>query len=48
MSGKLIILTGLIYAWVSLEQLVRGNPAMAITYICYAGSNIGLYMLASK
>jgi hypothetical protein len=46
MSGPLIVLTGLIYAWVAAEQFFKGNPALAITYFCYAGSNIGLFMLA--
>lgn len=46
MSGWLIALTGLIYAAVAVEQVVKGNWPMAITYLCYAGANIGLYMLA--
>lgn len=46
MSGWLIALTGLIYAYVSAEQFWRGNPGMAIAYAGYAFANIGLYMLA--
>ena len=46
MSGWLIGLTGLIYAYVSAEQLWRGNHGMSIAYFGYALSNIGLYLLA--
>lgn len=46
MSAPLIILTGIIYAYVAAEQLIRGNLPMAITYLCYAGANVGLYMVA--
>ena len=48
MSGWLIVLTGLIYLYVSIEQLWKGNPGMGIAYFGYAFSNIGLYLLASK
>lgn len=46
MSGWLIILTGLIYAYVAAEQIARGNNAMAIAYSGYAFSNIGLYLMS--
>jgi hypothetical protein len=45
-SGPLIALTGLIYAWIAVDQLWRGNPGMAIAYMGYAFANVGLYMLA--
>ena len=48
MSGWLIALTGLIYLYVSLDQLYRGNTAMFIAYLGYSFSNIGLYLMASK
>lgn len=48
MSGTLIIITGLIYAYVSLEQGVKGNAGMCMAYAGYAFSNIGLYLLATK
>tara|TARA_B100000902_G_C26614077_1_gene576557 strand:+ start:166 stop:312 length:147 start_codon:yes stop_codon:yes gene_type:complete len=48
MGGWLIALTGLIYLYVSLEQLYKGNLGMCIAYFGYAFSNIGLYLLASK
>lgn len=44
MSGWLIIVTGLIYAYVAGEQLAKSNYAMAATYAGYAFSNIGLWM----
>lgn len=48
MSGWLIALTGIIYAYVALEQGLKGNAGMAIAYTGYAFANIGLYLLASK
>lgn len=46
MSGWLILFTGCIYAYVSLEQFARGNAGMGIAYAGYAFSNVGLYLLA--
>ena len=46
MSPWLIILTGLIYGYIAVEQLLKGNSHMAIVYSGYAFSNIGLYLLA--
>lgn len=46
MSGWLIALTGLAYAWVAFEQFRKGNVNLAIVYTGYAFSNIGLYLLA--
>jgi hypothetical protein len=48
MSAWLILLTGIVYAYVSIEQALKGNTGMTIAYAGYAFSNIGLYMLASK
>jgi hypothetical protein len=48
MSGTLIIMTGVIYLYVSFEQAMHGNLAMAITYASYSAANIGLWMAASK
>lgn len=46
MSGHLIALTGLIYAYVAVDQALRGNTGLCIAYCGYAFSNIGLYLLA--
>lgn len=48
MSAPLIILTGIIYAYIAIEQGVKGNLGMCICYSGYAFANIGLYFLASK
>ena len=48
MSAWLIAFTGIIYAYVSIEQLYKCNIGMFIAYLGYAFSNIGLYLLASK
>lgn len=47
MSGWLIAITGIIYAYVAVEQGLKGNSGMAIAYAGYAAANIGLYKLAS-
>jgi len=46
MSAPLIIITGLIYAYIAAEQLFKGNPYMAVVYIGYAIGNVGLYLMA--
>ena len=47
MSGWLIALTGVIYAYVALEQGLKGNMGMCMAYMGYAFANIGLWKLAS-
>lgn len=48
MSANLIIVVGVIYAYIAVEQGLKGNLPMCICYICYAGANVGLYMMATK
>lgn len=48
MSAWLIAFTGVIYAYVAIEQGYKGNIGLLITYIGYAFANIGLFLLASK
>ena len=48
MSSWLIILTGLIYAYIAVEQGIKGNTGMSVCYTGYAFGNVGLYMLATK
>jgi len=48
MSSWLIILTGAIYFYISIEQGFKGNVPMAVVYGGYGFSNIGLFILASK
>ncbi len=47
MSTWLIIVTGLIYLTISIEQIYKGNTGMGITYFGYALGNVGLYKMAS-
>jgi hypothetical protein len=47
-SANLIIITGLIYAYIAVEQALKGNTAMAVVYSGYAFSNVGLWILATK
>ena len=44
MSGWLVALTGLIYAYIAVEQAVKGNTSMTIVYAGYAFANAGLYL----
>ena len=44
MSGPLIMVTGLIYFYVAVEQLAKGSVPMAIVFGAYAVANIGLYL----
>ena len=46
MSSWLIIVTGLIYAYIGIEQFTKGNVPMAITYLSYSTANVGLYFMA--
>jgi hypothetical protein len=48
MSAWLIIVTGLIYAYIAGEQGLKGNLPMLIVYAGYAFSNVGLYWMATK
>jgi len=48
MSAWLIIVTGLIYGYIAVEQGFKGNFAMAVVYSGYAFSNVGLYLMATK
>jgi len=47
-STWLIVLTGLIYSYIAIEQGLKGNIPMMIIYSGYAFSNIGLYWMATK
>jgi hypothetical protein len=48
MSSWLIIVTGLIYAYIAVEQGMKGNIALLVVYAGYAFSNVGLYWMATK
>jgi hypothetical protein len=44
MSGWLIILVGVIYAYVAAEQAWHGNTSSAIVFAGYSFSNVGLWL----
>jgi hypothetical protein len=48
MSANLIIITGLIYAWITVEQALKGEVGLACMYAGYAFANYGAYLLATK
>lgn len=43
MSGPLVILVGLIYAGIAVDQLIKGNIAMCAVFVGYAFANAGMY-----
>jgi hypothetical protein len=43
MSGWLVLLVGIIYFIVGIKSLLKGNYAMAVVFISYSVSTIGLY-----
>ena len=45
MSTWLIAFVGAIYAFIAVEQLLRGNVYMAIVFSGYSFSNVGLYLM---
>ena len=48
MSSWLIIVTGLIYVYICIEQLVKGDFGLACMYAGYAFANYGAYLIATK
>jgi len=48
MSAWLIGIIGCVYLYIAVEQGIKGNIGMAITYFGYALGNVGLYLLAAK
>jgi hypothetical protein len=46
MSAWLIFAVGLVYAYIAVEQFIKGNPAMGATFAGYAFANGGLLFLA--
>jgi len=48
MSANLIIVVAIIYFYVAVEQALKGNIPMLVTFGAYAISNIGLYLMATK
>lgn len=42
----MIIAVGLVYAYISIEQFLKGNVGMGIVFAGYSFSNYGLYKLA--
>ena len=45
MSSWLIVVVGLLYAAVAVEQVVKGHFGLAIVYSGYAFSNVGLWLI---
>lgn len=46
MSGPLIILVGVLYAYIAAASWMKGDNAMGIVFAGYAFSNVGLWMAA--
>jgi hypothetical protein len=48
MSANLIIVTGLIYAYIAAEQAFKCNIGLACMYTGYCFDNNGAYLIATK
>ena len=48
MSAWLIIVTGLIYCYICIEEAFKGNTGLSCMYAGYAFANYGAYLLATK
>lgn len=48
MSPWLIIITGLIYVYIAIEQAYRGNIPIGVMYFGYALGNAGSYLLVKS
>lgn len=48
MSSTLIIIVGIIYLSVSIDQLIKGDLALSLIYFGYAFANIGAYLLVAR
>jgi hypothetical protein len=46
MSANLIALVGLVYAFIAVNLWLSGKPGLALAFLGYAVSNIGLYFEA--
>lgn len=46
MGPWLIIVVGLIYAYIAAESASKGDTSLAIIFAGYAFSNVGLWMAA--
>jgi hypothetical protein len=48
MSSWLIIVTGLIYAFICAESFWKGSPGLGWMYFGYAVANYGAYIISTK
>ena len=48
MSSNLIILTGLIYAYICIESFFKGDLGLGWMYFGYSVANYGAYLLSTK
>jgi hypothetical protein len=46
MSANLIACVGLIYAFIAVNLWLSGKPGLALAFLGYAVSNVGLYFEA--
>jgi hypothetical protein len=44
MSGPLIIIVGIIYLFVGIDLIIKGQVGLGIAFLAYAIANVGLFM----
>lgn len=47
MSRPLIVIVGLIYAYIAAETAIKGDAGLSIMYVGYALGNVGIWILAA-
>ena len=45
MSTWLVVIVTFIYAWVSIDQYIKGDLSLAVVYLGYTVANFGLIMV---
>jgi hypothetical protein len=48
MSSWLIVLVGLIYLYITIEQFIKGNVGLGCMYAGYCFANYGAWLIATK
>lgn len=48
MIGIFLFIVGICYIGTGINYIISGEPWLGFTFICYALSNIGLYMAGSS
>jgi hypothetical protein len=48
MSAPLVVLLGIIYAFIAVDLFMKGNTALSLCYFSSVIGNCGAYMMVAK